>query len=66
MDTQKQVQVYFNVHSVSMVSTHSETVSHSKQHGCFLFQVCMCVEAPETQNNTPNPRKRDFFIIWAL
>ena len=31
-----------------------------------FFQVCMLVEAPETQNNTPNPRKSVFFIIWAL
>ena len=41
-------------------------VSHSKQHGCiFFFQVCMHVEAPETQNNTPNPRK-DFFYMATL
>jgi hypothetical protein len=33
-------------------------ISHSKNHVRTYFKVCMSVEAPETQNNIPNPRKK--------
>ena len=41
-------------------------VSHSIKHGRSYFTLCMRVLAPKTQNNTPNPRKSRFFIIWDL